>query len=230
MSSLWIETTKEDLKTEVLNGNIETEICIIGAGIFGLTTAYYLGQCGKKVTVIEKERIGEKVSGNTTGKITSQHGLFYNYLVSNYGIQYAQKYLKANEEAIKNIKEIIDNEKIECEYEEKDSYVYAQKEDEVLEIEKEIEAVEKAGIKAEFIKKINDFPIDIKGAIKFKGQAQFHPRKYMIGLCKAILKQNKIYEKTTALEIEKNNDEYIGSVAEIIIPSNNFFSVSIAIT
>ena len=209
MSSLWIETTKEDLKTEVLNGNIETEICIIGAGIFGLTTAYYLGQCGKKVTVIEKERIGEKVSGNTTGKITSQHGLFYNYLVSNYGIQYAQKYLKANEEAIKNIKEIIDNEKIECEYEEKDSYVYAQKEDEVLEIEKEIEAVEKAGIKAEFIKKINDFPIDIKGAIKFKGQAQFHPRKYMIGLCKAILKQNKIYEKTTALEIEKNNDEYI---------------------
>lgn len=209
MSSLWIETTKEDLKTEILNGNIETEICIIGAGIFGLTTAYYLGQCGKKVTVIEKERIGEKVSGNTTGKITSQHGLFYNYLVSNYGIQYAQKYLKANEEAIKNIKEIIDNEKIECEYEEKDSYVYAQKEDEVLEIEKEIEAVEKAGIKAEFIKKINDFPIDIKGAIKFKGQAQFHPRKYMIGLCKTILKQNKIYEKTTALEIEKNNDEYI---------------------
>lgn len=209
MSSLWIETTKEDLKTEVLNGNIETEICIIGAGIFGLTTAYYLGQCGKKVTVIEKERIGEKVSGNTTGKITSQHGLFYNYLVSNYGIQYAQKYLKANEEAIKNIKEIIDNEKIECEYEEKDSYVYAQKEDEVLEIEKEIEAVEKAGIKAEFIKKINDFPIDIKGAIKFNGQAQFHPRKYMIGLCKAILKQNKIYEKTAALEIEKNNDEYI---------------------
>ena len=98
MSSLWIETTKEDLKTEVLNGNIETEICIIGAGIFGLTTAYYLGQCGKKVTVIEKERIGEKVSGNTTGKITSQHGLFYNYLVSNYGIQYAQKYLKATKE------------------------------------------------------------------------------------------------------------------------------------
>ena len=63
MSSLWIETTKEDLKTEVLNGNIETEICIIGAGIFGLTTAYYLGQCGKKVTVIEKERIGETKSG-----------------------------------------------------------------------------------------------------------------------------------------------------------------------
>ena len=85
MSSLWIETTKEDLKTEVLNGNIETEICIIGAGIFGLTTAYYLGQCGKKVTVIEKERIGEKVSGNTTGKITYQHNLIYNYLTNSYG-------------------------------------------------------------------------------------------------------------------------------------------------
>ena len=71
MSSLWIETTKNQLKLEPLEKDEETEVCVIGGGLFGLTTAYYLTRAGKKVTVIEKGEIGEKVSGNTTGKITT---------------------------------------------------------------------------------------------------------------------------------------------------------------
>ena len=73
MKSLWIETTKDELKLNSLEKNEDAEICVIGAGLFGLTTAYYLTQLGKKVIVLEKGEIGEKVSGNTTGKITSQH-------------------------------------------------------------------------------------------------------------------------------------------------------------
>lgn len=208
MGSLWIETTKEDLKLKSLEGDEETEVCVIGAGMFGLTTAYYLTQFGKKVIVIEKGMIGEKVSGNTTGKITSQHGLFYDHLISDYGEEYAKKYLEANEIAIKNIKSIIEKEQIECDFEEKDAYVYAAQEDEVINIEKEVEAARKIGKNAELVQEIKDFPIKIKGAIKFKGQAQFHARKYMIGLCKAILAKNKIYEYTTAFQVEKQGDSY----------------------
>ena len=64
MSSLWIETTKDEINLKSLEKDEETEVCIIGAGLFGLTTAYYLTQCGKKVIVLEKNNIGEKVSGN----------------------------------------------------------------------------------------------------------------------------------------------------------------------
>ena len=60
----------------------------------------------KKVIVLEKNNIGEKVSGNTTGKITSQHDLFYTHLIDDYGEEYAKKYLEANEQAIANIKQI----------------------------------------------------------------------------------------------------------------------------
>ena len=84
MDSLWIETTKDRKPLNVLEKDEKTEICVIGAGLFGLTTAYYLSKEGKKVIVIEKGKIGEKVSGNTTGKITSQHGLFYNHLISDF--------------------------------------------------------------------------------------------------------------------------------------------------
>ena len=137
MGSLWIETTKDDISFNELNQNKEIDICIIGAGLFGLTTAYYLSKNGKKVVVIEKDKIGEKVSGNTTGKITSQHGLFYDHLITDYGKNFAQKYLEASEEAISNIKKIIKEENIECDFEEKEAYVYTTEQDKIQNIEKE---------------------------------------------------------------------------------------------
>ena len=208
MSSLWVETTKDKIKLKSLEKDEETEVCVIGAGLFGLTTAYYLTKCGVKVTVIEKGKIGEKTSGNTTGKITSQHGLFYDHLINDYGIEYAKQYLQANEQAISNIKTIIENEKIECDFNIQDSYVYAMQQDEVTEIEKEAEAYEKLGKKAEIVNKI-ELPLEIKCALKVRNQAQFHPRKYMIGLCNFILKQNEIYNYTTALDIEKQREKYL---------------------
>ena len=207
MESLWIETTKNKINLKSLEGDEETEICVIGGGLFGLTTAYYLTKCGKKVILLEKGEIGSKVSGNTTGKITSQHDLFYAHLIDDYGEEYAKKYLEANEKAIENIKQIIKEEKIDCDFSMQKSYIYTTKEDEILEIQKEVEAVNKLGKKAKFVDKI-DLPIKIKGAIEFDGQAQFHPRKYMLGLANSIIKQNKIYQYTTVTDVEKNGEKY----------------------
>lgn len=207
MESLWIETTKNKINLKSLEGDEETEVCIIGGGLFGLTTAYYLTKCGRKVIVLEKGKIGSKVSGNTTGKITSQHDLFYAHLIDDYGEEYAKKYLEANEKAIENIKQIIKEEQIDCDFSMQKSYVYTTKEDEILEIQKEVEAVNKLGKKAKFVDKI-DLPIKIKGAIEFDGQAQFHPRKYMLGLANSIIKQNKIYQYTTVTDVEKNGEKY----------------------
>lgn len=205
MESLWIENTTNELKLKSLEKDEETEICIIGAGMFGLTTAYYLSLLGKKVIVVEKSEIGEKVSGNTTGKITSQHGLFYDHLIKDYGIEYARKYLEANEDAIKNIKNIIEKEQIECDFSEEKSYVYTVNQDEVINIEQEVNAVKKIGKQAKLVTKI-DLPFKIKSAIEFDGQAQFNPRKYMLGLAKTILKENKIYNFTTVTDVKKKGD------------------------
>lgn len=227
MESLWIETTKNKINLKSLEGNEETEVCVIGGGLFGLTTAYYLTKCGKKVIVLEKGEIGSKVSGNTTGKITSQHDLFYAHLIDDYGEEYAKKYLEANEKAIENIKQIIKEEQIDCDFSMQKSYVYTTKEDEVLEIQKEVEAVNKLGKNAKFVDKI-DLPIKIKGAIEFEGQAQFHPRKYMLGLANSIEKQNKIYQYTTVTDVEKNGEKYKvytdkGSVeAKYIVMASHF--------
>ena len=210
MGSLWIENTKNSQEFPKLKQNIDTEVCIIGAGLFGLTTAYYLAKNNISVTVVEAENeIGIKTSGNTTGKITSQHGLFYDHLIKDYGDKFAQKYLDANERAIKEIKKIIDESNIECDFSWQDSYVYTTTQDEVQQIQDEVKAVKSLGLNAEFVTKI-DLPFTIQGAIKFPNQAQFDSRKYMLGLSKQITNQKgKIFTNTRVWDIAKDGKEYI---------------------
>ena len=111
MESLWIKTEKNLLEnSKKINGTIECDVCIIGGGITGITTAYYLSKSGKNVVLLERERLAQKTTGNTTAKITSQHGLFYKYLTDDYGKDYTKSYYEANQEAIEEIAEIIEKE------------------------------------------------------------------------------------------------------------------------
>ena len=129
MNSYWIESTKNMEKNyNKLNENIEADVCIIGAGITGSLTAFYLAKEGKNVVLLEKDKVCEKTSGNTTAKITSQHGLFYNYLLQSDGLEFAKKYYEANENSIKNIENIVKNENIDCDFEKQDAYIFTQKE------------------------------------------------------------------------------------------------------
>lgn len=162
--------------------------------------------------------------GNTTAKITSQHGLFYNYLFKSEGKEKTKQYLEANEEAIKNIKRIIDEEKINCDFEYQDAYVFTQKEQDVEKIRKEVEVLKSIGYDCEFVKDI-EVPIknknresnenyisigkEVLGAIKFKNQAQFNPCLYAQALADKIIENGgEIYENSKVVDVEKNNDYY----------------------
>ena len=210
-NSLWISST-EKKKRESLKDIIETDVCIIGGGLTGITSGYYLSKENKKVVILEKNTNGSHVSGNTTGKITSQHGLFYDYLINSFSKEYAQKYLKANEEAIKNIEEIINKEKIDCDFEWQSAYVYAGDKNSVKQIKKEVEAVKSLGLEAKFTNKIN-LPIEklqgFYGAIEFPDQAQFNSYKYITSLGDIIENNNgKIYENSKVTDVKKEGDIY----------------------
>lgn len=221
MESLWIKTTKNNEIFEQLNDTKKVDVCVIGGGLFGLTTAYYLTKNNINTIVLEKGRIGEKVSGNTTGKITSQHGLFYKYLIESKGVEFAQKYLMANEEAIKNIKKIILKENIECDFKNQDSYVYTKKEEKIEKIKEEIEALKTIGFDSEFISK-NELQFKALAAIKFKNQAQFNIMKYLIGLANCIENNNgKIFEKTKVYDLKKENDKYLVFFEDGIVECQN---------
>lgn len=196
MQSIWSESC-EFRKREVLDEDIKTDTIIIGAGMAGILIGYMLKQNGIDVILIDAAEMASGNTKNTTAKITSQHDLIYDKLISEFGEKKARQYAKANELAIKKYKEIIKERKIDCEFEEKSAYVYSL--NEVENIKKEVEAANKLGISAEFVESIN-LPFEIKGAIKFNNQAQFNPLKFL----KDISNDLVIYENTRALEIKEN--------------------------
>lgn len=207
MNSYWKETVKET-NYPSLNKQIETEVCVIGAGIAGIVTAYELTKQGKKVILVDKGRCTMGVTANTTAKITSQHGLFYKYLIDTFGIEDAKRYLEANEEAIETVKQIIDENNINCDFEYQDAYVYTNDELEINKIKDEVEAVNKLGLKAEYCTK-TPLPFEVLAAIKFPKQAQFHIRKYLVSLLKIL--ENKgvsIYENSKVIDVQKEDKNY----------------------
>ena len=141
MNSYWLSSIKKMEAEKQIDNNYVADVCIIGAGITGLSTAYYLVKNGLKVIVVDKSGIGEKTSGHTTAKITLQHGLIYDYLKNNFGLDYAANYFKANKKAVSNIKNIIDSENIDCDFEFKSNYIYTTNQDDLTKIHNEINAV-----------------------------------------------------------------------------------------
>jgi MreB/Mrl family cell shape determining protein len=147
--SYWHDTAEGIKKHAAENVDLKNkkfDILIIGAGITGLTTAYLLKDCGFNIGIIEATKSGYGVTGYTTAKITIQHDLFYDYLINSFSMEEAKQYLKANEEGIKLIKRIIDENNIQCDYKEQTAYVYAASVNEVEDLKKELKAYEKLGI------------------------------------------------------------------------------------
>ncbi len=206
--SIWIEESKETNYPE-LNKNEKADVCVIGGGIVGAVTAYLLAKNGASVIVLEKDKVCMGVTANSTAKLTSQHGLFYKYLEDEYGLEYAKKYLESNEEGIHLAEEIINREKIECDYEKKNAYVFATTENELEKVKQEVELLNKIGYDAKFV---TDLSIPVEkclGGIMFKNQAQFNSRKYTIELLERASKLGvKIFENSKVENIDHQNNEY----------------------
>lgn len=209
MNSYWEEERKNHDLFEEIKEDKKVSVCIIGGGLTGLQTAYNLSD-KLDVVILEKDRICGSTSGKTTGKITSQHGVFYDYLINSQSKEFAKMYLEANEKAIQNIKDIIEKEEIECDLEKESSYVFTKQETKLDMIKNEQKAVDKLQKeKSDYVKEI-ELPTEISGAIEFKNQAQFHPLKYAYGLAKAIIKNDgKIYENTKVTDIKRENEKYV---------------------
>lgn len=191
MASLWKETVRMR-SFDMLEGDITTPVLIIGGGMAGILCALKLRQAGIECVVAEADKIGLGITGNTTAKITSQHGFIYHKLLHDLGEEKAAMYLHANEWGLKQFKEL--GADIQCELEAKTSYVYTLK-DRAL-AEKEKRALEtlhfQAGLEHEL-----SLPFPVTAAVSFPDQAQFHPLKFLSGILPGIT----IYENTRVNEL-----------------------------
>ncbi len=206
-NSYWVESTPQT-NYPSLSSDINTDVLIIGGGITGIATAYMLSKSSLNVTIVEADRMAMGVTANTTAKITSQHGLLYDYLLNSFGFDIAKGYLNSNEEAIKTIKDIVKKENINCDLVSQDAYVYTCDKSSVQRIVDEVSSVISLGLKAEFVTEC-PLPFPIQASIKFPNQAQFHPRKYLLSLLSILEKRNiNIFENSKVIDIKHVKDKY----------------------
>ncbi|MBX4190928.1 FAD-binding oxidoreductase [Candidatus Saccharibacteria bacterium] len=201
-TSLWIATTKTTKYPGFGSQNETCDVAVIGGGITGILTAYKLQAAGLNTVILEKNRIVENTTGNTTAKLTSQHYLIYTDLVKEHGEEVAKTYASANQKAVDDIEALANKLNIDCDFLRTEAYVYTNQAQKIDEILKEVDVTKKLGLPSSFEEKI-DLPLPAKGAIKFTNQAQFHPRKFLLPLAEETVKLGgRIFEETEVKDIE----------------------------
>ncbi len=194
MESIWMAET-EIRRRETLPGDMEVPVVIIGAGLAGILTGYYLKQAGMKAILLEADRIGGGQTKNTTAKITSQHGLIYSRLIRTFGIGMAKHYAQINEAAIEEYERLILEKGIACDFVRCPACLYSTVEDTLL--KQEAEAAKALGIAASFGREC-ELPFSVAGVTRFERQARFHPLRFLAKMAEEV----EIYERTKVLRVE----------------------------
>ena len=114
--SYWMKNKKNTISYPALEKECDCDVLIIGGGISGISTAYYLAETGNDVILLEADCIGYGASGRNTGKVSAQHGIVYHELIEKHGKEMAQLYYESHQKAIDTIEQLVATYNIDCDF------------------------------------------------------------------------------------------------------------------
>jgi len=169
-----------------LRENVHVDVCVIGGGIAGMSTAYHLCRAGKSVAVLDDGPLASGMTGMTTGHLTNMLDDRYFELEKLHGAEGIRVAADSHSAAIERIDEIVRKEGIDCDFARLDGYLFLADGDKPSTLDKELDAAHRAGLKQ--VERLGRAPFewDSGPCLVFPRQGQFHPLKYVQGLARAI--------------------------------------------
>ena len=200
-TSVWVATAQLPTYSP-LTSDTTADVCVVGAGIAGLTTAYLLTQVGKSVVVLDDGAIGSGMTGVTSAHLTNAIDDRYFHLERLHGERGSRLAAESTTQSIDQIESIVTRERIACDFLRLDGYLFCAPEHGEDLLDRELEAAHRAGLLN--VAKIGRAPLafDTGPCLRFPHQAQFHPLKYLSGMAQAIERAgSRIYAGTHATRV-----------------------------
>ncbi|MCR6642195.1 MAG: FAD-dependent oxidoreductase [Sporocytophaga sp.] len=202
--SIWKE---ESGKCEVfapLEKDIETEVLIIGGGITGLTLATLLNDAGINSVLAEASRIGNGTTGMSSCHLTTQIDTQYSKVYKDFGEKITEMVARSRTEGINFIEQLIDSKNIDCDFKRVAGYQYADKPEQIADLEKEYRNAGYVDLPVELTETV-DLPFPVSKALKFDNQAVFNAQAFINGLAEQLVNSNcKIFENTRVTDIRED--------------------------
>lgn len=203
--SVWLHPESAMAGFDRLEGEVEADVAVLGGGIVGITTALMLQEDGQSVVLLEADRLGAGVSGHTTAKISSQHGLKYSSLRSKYGTDAARTYGQANQVALEWMARRVEQHDIDCDFRRRPAFAYVPAGESTRDVEEEAEAAAEAGLPASLVESA-PLPYPIAAAVRFDDQAEFHVRKYLGALVEQFIAAGgRAFERSRATQVDSGD-------------------------
>jgi glycine/D-amino acid oxidase-like deaminating enzyme/nitrite reductase/ring-hydroxylating ferredoxin subunit len=227
-TSVWMATDVPELPT--LSHDTRTSVCVVGAGIAGMTTAYLLARAGRAVVVIDDGPIGGGETGRSTAHITAALDDRYSEIEKLHGEEGAKIAAESHTAAINRIESIASLEDIDCDFERVDGYLFLGGDDDRKLLEEELEAAHRAGLAdVEMLERVPTDSFDSGPSLCFPRQAQFHPLKYLNGLARAIMRDGgHLYSGAHAESIEDGEpatvtttDGHVITADSVVVATNS---------
>ena len=196
-ASIWMSTA--EFNTTPLVDETDADVCVVGAGIAGLTTAYLLAREGKSVLLLSDSAVGGGETGRTTAHLASAMDEGIYHLEEMHGADNTRRIVASHAAAISAIEEIVARERIDCHFTRLDGYLFDSPDDEAPTdtLDKEYLAAQRAGLEVSWVETAPITGYHTGRALRFANQGMFHPLKYVNGLANAFQKRGgRIYTGT----------------------------------
>jgi glycine/D-amino acid oxidase-like deaminating enzyme/nitrite reductase/ring-hydroxylating ferredoxin subunit len=200
--SIW-RATSAPLRKPPLTRDLETDVCIVGGGIAGLSCAYLLGRSGRRVVVLDDGPMGGGQTQQTTAHLSNVIDDRFQNIERWHGAEGARLAAESHAAAIDLIEDIARMERIDCSFERVEGYLFAPPGAAAHAIDQEEDAAARAGLAVSRLARAPLPAFDTGPCLQFARQAQFHPLAYLAGLAKAIERDGGLlFGDTHATKVE----------------------------